>query len=793
MKKNLLCFTFLIFQVFILSCTSPSLPKESKNDELSSEVSQLEDELSESGEFDDSSSDPSENTAEAKEDSGSNESEDDFADFEDEDTNEKNQENVADSEPEDDFFDEKEDEASQKQATNEPLQKEEEPIVEESLEPLEETTSEVLAEEDPLTSEERQFSQNAFAGPPVEISDISYLANESGGTVLIKVDSDFYFKSRSNIESKQYIIEIANANLPAKFKRPYLMKDFKGAAFGAINSYQKPGSSIARIVIQMKEAKDPIIRKEGNTLLIIPATTNQPIVTQLAVDEPTQKLKEAEGLKENLALESESSEDMDMNIDYSKGGTPEAYPKYEMADETKNLLLNARTLEEFLLKHRMYYGKPISIQVEDTGIKDVLEMIAEEAGLNLALPEQLGGKITLKLRKVPWDQAFILILKQNGLGYIREGNVIRIDALQKLEEEINYAHQIIENRYNSEPLQIKILPVSYLKLEDAVTKLTSLKTERGSVISDVQTNSVIVTDVEDSILKMEKLLGAIDVSPKQVLIEGKVIEAIESFSQGVGINWTASGSPKNLSETGGVGGSPIAINPTLSISPVQSNFGGIASLGINVGVLDVIGTLNAKIALLEDNNMAKVISSPRIITLSGEGAKFSQTIAVPFVSSETSTSGAQGVTTTQTTSTQNFTLSFDVTPVITSDDSVRLELNVSRTNPASGAILNGQVTTSSSSATTKVLVGNNQTAVIGGIYSGSETSSVNKVPVLGDIPILGWLFKSKAKENSKNELMIFVTPRILSSNKLSTKSPVAKKLNDDTTLDEKVDSDSKSL
>lgn len=821
MRRILNVFIF-IAPFIILSCSSAPMPEQGESAEISDEVAQLEDDLSESGEIDDLESDESFDSP--SEEVASSEEAGDLEDFSEDSLEESPQESsdevaqsesnkdpqIQSAENDEDFSDLEEgnfDEVAPLEDTSTELAAA--AGEEESLEPLEETsvsTTETAKaddgflegeaggeskEEDPLTAEERQF-KGAFGGPPVEISDISYLANESGGAVLIKVDSDFYFKTRSNIETKQYIIEIANANLPQKLKRPYIMKEFKASAFGAINAYQKSGSSIARVVLQMKEAKDPIIQKEGNTLLIIPAT-NEPPANELAEDESQQKLNEAEGLQENLALEAEKSpDDLAMNIDYSKGGTPEAYPKYEMAEETKNLLLSARTLDEFLIKHRKYYGKPISIQVENSGIKDVLEMIGEEAGLNLALPEELGGNITLKLRKVPWDQAFILILKQNNLGYVREGNVIRIDSLQKLQQEVNYAQQVIENRYNVEPLQIKILPVSYTQLADAVTKLTALKTTRGSVIADVQTNAVIVTDVEDSIIKMEKLLEAIDVPPRQVLIEGKIIEAIESFSQGMGINWTASGGQKTISDTGGVGGSPLTMNPSLSISPVDNTFGGIATFGINVGVLDVIGTLNAQIALLEDNNLAKVISSPRIITLSGEQAQFTQTVAVPFVNSETQAGGPQGVTTIQTNSTQDFTLSFNVTPVITSDNSIRLDLNVNRTNPASGTVLNGQVTTSTSATQTKVLVGNNQTAVIGGIYAGSETSTVKKVPVLGNIPILGWLFKSKATENTKTELMIFVTPRILTSN-FKDKSPMAKKVDEDSLLEERISDESKSL
>lgn len=770
--------SILFFQIFILSCSS-NKPKE--NLEINEEISQLEDDLN------------SEFSAEIGDDMEFDDGGEESLDFQQAES--ESGDEASDSVDEFAAFDEGEEDLNFEGEVQE-QQLEETQVAdlqeEESLEPLQEMVPESVPQEpeqnmgmmevsepDPLTEEEREF-ESAFSTPPVDIKDISFLANQSGGTVVIKVDSEFYFKTRSNIENKQYIIEIANANLADSLKRPYLLKEFKGASFAAINAYQKPGSSVARVVIQLKEATSPIVQKEGNTLLIIPPTNKEKVSTQVAEASPNDNLQVAQGVSGNLALESEAVDDPNLNIDYSKGGTPEAYPEYQVAEETKNLLLSARTLDEFLLKHRKYYGKPISLQVDKIGVKDVLEMIAEEAGLNLALPNSLGGEVTLKLRKVPWDQAFILILRSNRLGYVREGNVIRVDTLNNLSREITNAQAIIDRRNETEPLQIKIIPVSYLALADAVTKLNSLKSKKGVVISDAQTNSLIVTEVEENIVKMEKLLEAIDIPPKQVLIEGKIIEAVESFSKGLGLNWSASGTPKILSQTGGVGGSPITVNPSLAISPVDQNFAGIANLNLNIGVLDVLGSLNAKIALLEANNLAKVISSPRIITLTGEPANFTQTLAVPFVNSTAQTSAVAGaVNTVQTVDIQRFTLNFKVTPVISSDNSIRLDLNVSRTNPTAGATLSGMVSTSTSSAQTKVIVGNNQTAVIGGIYSGSETSAVNKVPVLGNIPILGWLFKSEAKENSKTELVIFVTPRIIDQSRVITSLPSSREVIDE--------------
>ncbi len=627
---------------------------------------------------------------------------------------------------------------------------------------------------DDVAGDDKKF-KNALEGPPMSLTDIKFLANRNGGTVVVETSAPSVYKTRFNAETNQYILEVANAKVPAKLKRPFILKDFKGAAFTGINAYQDAGSNIARIVIQLREPTVTMVQKEGNAIIVFPKTPDKPLpaknlVAKKKSSEDDQKINDALGLSPGVPLgpnAPKGEENYDINVDYSKGGTPEAYVDYKPSQETKSLLLSARTLDEFLLKHEKFYGKPISIQVRDAGIKDVINFISEEAGLNMVVSDDVSGTITVKLRKVPWDQALILVMKSKGLGYLRQGNVIRIASLAALESEKISAKKILDTRNDTEPLQVKIIPISYASLGELSGQISAFLSPRAKVVSDNRTSSLIITDIEENIAKALALVKELDVPPYQILIEGKIVEAVESFSSGMGINWLASGGQSTISQSGGANGAPITLSPTLGINPVASSFAGTGTLNLQVGVLDVLGNLDATIGLLEKQDLAKVISSPRIITLNRESATFSQTISIPYLTATTTgTGGAQ-----PTVNFQSLNLNLDVNPQVTSDGSVIMSVNVGRTIPtSSGGASGGATSTSSSNANTKVLVKNNQTAVVGGIYTGTNTTGENRVPVLANIPVLGWLFKGKSTERNKSELIIFVTPRIINSKDMIKKA-----------------------
>ena len=586
--------------------------------------------------------------------------------------------------------------------------------------PMEDTTPPPAAIVEPAPMAEPAAPTTGSAS----ILDIRYLANQNGGTVVIETSEPVSYQTRMNADTNQYIVEISGAELPAKLKRPYLMKDF-GGSFAAINAYQAAGSPTARVVIQLKSAGgEPVVQQEGSQLVVIPS--GKANVAQAETPE--------EGAAEGETAATSTG---------NGGG-----------------VLESRSLDEFLMGNNKFYGKEISIQVKDGDIRDVLNFIAEESGINMVLSEDVKGTVSLKMRKVPWDQALVTVMRAKKLGYVRQGNVIRISGLDSLQQETEASRRIIESQKQMAPLRVKVLPVSYGKVEELVTRVqTFLSPNRGAVIADPRTSTLIVTDTDEVLTKITRLIKELDIAPAQVMIEGKIVEASETFSQTLGVNWGLSGSPVTLSSSGGYNGSAVNLRPSLGVAPIDQNIldASMFRLGLTLGKLDVLGNLSATLAMAERDSLVKIISSPRVVTINKEKAQITQKGEQITVGS---VRDLNSVTTTVTRTPVIMDLS--VTPQITSDGGVIMEVEVKR--EFAGALEDTATRAraiNSRSAKTKILVKNGQTTVIGGIYQNDATNAEAGVPYLKDIPVVGWLFKSKSVDTQKNELLIFLTPRIL--------------------------------
>lgn len=567
-----------------------------------------------------------------------------------------------------------------------------------------------------------------------QVTAINYLSSLNGGTIEIKTASPAIYNVRPNPGANQYVIEIQNATLTEPLKRPYIMKDFEGA-FGAINAYQNTGGKISRIVVQLKSAGEPIVSQEGNTLLVMAPGSGSPA---------------------NLAAASaESAKESSHNTD------AESYNVKEASENEK--VLAARTLDEFLTGSGRFFGRPISIQTNDADVRDVIGFIAEESGVNLVIADDVDGKVSVKLRQVPWDQALVIVMRSRGLGYIRQGNVLRITKLTTLQAEATAAKDIVETQKKLTPLKVKIMPVSYASVEELAKQVKFFLTEgRGQVVSDARTSSIIITDTADVLMRVERLVKELDIPPAQVMIEGKIVEASESFTRTVGVNWSLSGSPIEVSSSGGVNGTPVRLTPGLGITPmppsqVQSQNG---FFSLRVGTMDFLGALDSTLSLAQSDSLVRIISSPRIVTMNKEKSQISQRGEVITIQSTVDVGGNRTAQANRT----PVELKLEVTPQITAEGSVVLEVMVLR--QFAGAQVDSETRArpiNSREAHTKVLVPNGQTAVIGGIYQSDESESESGIPGLKDIPVLGWLFKQKSQERIKNELLLFLTPRILNA------------------------------
>jgi type IV pilus assembly protein PilQ len=568
-----------------------------------------------------------------------------------------------------------------------------------------------------------------------EITNIKYLANQNGGTVVIETSGPVSYQMRSKPEIGQFVVEINGASLPASLKRPYLLKEFD-AAFATINAYQNPGSTTARIVIQAKgqNAPEPVVQQEGNSIVVIPGTPTGPDAGTLAENK-----QQGEG-------PGEGTEQIDMK-----------------AVEADEKALGARNLDEFLTGSQRFYGRKISIEVTDQDIRDVLNFIATEVGVNVILSEDVQGKVTMKLREIPWDQALITIMKSKKLGYVRQGSIVRISTLASLQEESDSAKKILDSQRILAPLRVKVIPVSYAAVEDLAKQIPPFLTPtRGHVVTDARTSALIITDTEDVLDRVGRLVKELDIPPAQVMIEGKVVEAQDSFTQSLGMNWGYSGSPAVLGEGKGANGADITLFQGLSITNLPpSATGGQTTpfaLSLRVGRFDVLGDINAALNLAEQDAIVKILSSPRVVTMNKEKANINQKGQVVTVQT---LRDAQGNTTRNPVRT-DFSLELSVVPQITAEGSVIMDVDVRREFPGSVADAeSGARPINSRAAKTKVLVNDGQTAVIGGIYSSDNTTTETGVPWLRHIPVLGWLFKSRVRADTRNELLIFLTPKIL--------------------------------
>ena len=596
-------------------------------------------------------------------------------------------------------------------------------VQEEEVAPPTETAPPPAAETPPPVEEPPPVAETPPPPPAPEkakVRDIRYMANANGGTVVIETSKPVTYQSRLNPATQQFVIEIADVELPASLQRPYNMKEF-GSRFGSVNAYQSAGSTTARVVIQMagNVTTEPIVQQEGTSLVVIPPANAEPVAQA-----PT--------------------------------STPTKTPQREGA-------LQARTLDEFLLGNQKFYGKPISLQVKDADIRDVINFLSEESGANVVMSDDVVGKISLKLRKIPWDQALVTVMRSKGLGYTRQGNVLRISTMKSLQNETEVANKLIESQKNIAPAIVQVIPVSYANMEE-VLKATKefLTKDVGKAVIDTRSSTLIVTDRPEAVERISKLVKTLDIAPAQVSIESKIVEAVEGFSSFVGITWSASGAPVTLSSSGGTHGTPLDLNMGLQTGTLSKDFtgGGTPFAGnISVGTLDLLGSLTASLTLAEDDQLVKVISSPRISAMNREKSTIiQQSENVTVITTKSEQTGAV----TKTEKRTPFKTQLEVTPQITADGGIIMELDVQR--EFLGPVIDQETKSqavNTRKAHTKLLVRNGQTAVIGGIYQSDETELNHGVPGLMNIPIIGWLFKNRSVDRTKNELLIFMTPRIL--------------------------------
>ncbi|MFY8273918.1 type IV pilus secretin PilQ [Pseudoalteromonas sp. SSDWG2] len=431
----------------------------------------------------------------------------------------------------------------------------------------------------------------------------------------------------------------------------------------------------------------------------------------------------------------------------------------------------------FLGNGKEYQGRPMSLNFQDISIRAVLQIIADYNGFNLVVSDSVDGNITLRLDGVPWDQALDIVLRVKGLDKRMEGSILMVAPTEELaarEAKELKAKQQVEDL---EPLYSEYIQLNYAKAQEFAdllkTEANSILSARGSVSVDARTNTLLIKDTAKSIESVRRMVETLDVAVKQVVIESRMVTVRDNVQEDLGIRWGFSDSnsgfgnnvgPNSTGTLTGVSGSIIgandmAFNNSSSIGdrlnvnlPVANPAG---SIGMHVAKLANGQLIDLELSALEQENKGEIIASPRITTANQKKARIEQGTEIPYVQS--ASSGATTVTF------KKAVLSLEVTPHITPDNKVILDLAITQdtrgdtvdtpTGPA--------VAIDTQRIETQVLVENGQTVVLGGIYQQQIISSANKVPLLGDVPYLGALFRNTSERNEKRELLIFVTPKIM--------------------------------
>ena len=441
-----------------------------------------------------------------------------------------------------------------------------------------------------------------------------------------------------------------------------------------------------------------------------------------------------------------------------------------------------------------YDGKRVTFNFQDIPVRSALQLIADISGLNLVASDSVGGSVTLRLVNVPWDQALDVILRAKTLDKRRNGNVIWVAPQAELAK---YEQDIADAKLKAQDtaeLVTDYVPISYGKAADIAKLLTtgSLQAQgggggansahgflstRGSASFDIRTNTLLLNDTPDKIKQLRELIAVLDTPVQQVLIESRIVIATDDFERDLGAAFGANATRTNPSgqviQTGGaIGGTPGSngastgtANPN-GVGGLNFNLPSTTAAGsIGLAILGKNYSLDLELSAAQTEGLSETISSPRVITANHEQADIRQGQEIGYVTYQNSATGSAG-SGTATVAFKDAVLELKVTPTITADNRIYMDINVTKdalagyiTVPGSGQV----PTIDTRSINTSVLVDNGQTVVLGGIYEIDKTNTIVKVPGLGDIPVIGALFRQTSRIVDKAELLIFVTPRILSA------------------------------
>lgn len=610
------------------------------------------------------------------------------------------------------------------------------------------------------------WSGSSFA--TTKISRIEFFGRNAPNQMVVVGDGPIEFEEIKNPADKQVVFEIKNARLANANAGRRLDTASFNSKISLISPYNVEGKNSVRIIVQMRDSATVSTLAEGSRLYVgfdgMADPNILPNVTKHGGEQMAGGTHSAETPSSPPSGRNAGTRSGDLRVSQSAGEAPAATPEGR--------------IDQFLeaAAAKTYFGRHITLQVKDADLVDVFKLIGETSGFNMVIGSDVVGKVTLSLVDVPWDLALDTILTTNKLGAERTGNVLRVAMLASLTAEKVAQQQAKAAAENSAPRITRIFPLSYAtgasllpvlsRFGGGQAGITVGTAARDTIIVDERTNSLIIQDTSDNLERMAKIIRLLDRQTPQVQIEAKIIEASENFSKSIGGSFAVAGAPP----WGGAGGSFMQ-GKTISPPdlPGNSAAGSSTSTGANaLGMALKIGALanlrlTALLNLAETEGKNRVLASPRTVVLNKQTSTIVQGIPVLVPVTVQNPANGSSISATEV---RSANLSLGVTPTVTNDGNIVMNLTV--TNDTAQSLGGGASGIGTRNINTQVVAESGSTIAIGGVYRMTENEGKTGIPGLRNLPLIGSLFGSEESGSTRSELFIFVTPRILNEEVMNT-------------------------
>lgn len=611
----------------------------------------------------------------------------------------------------------------------------------------------------------RDLAKASTKAEGATLTDVRFEHQPTRDRIIVELSGNAEFSTGEG-ENGRSSLDLKGVRLPESLQRKLDTGAFGGPVH-AVSTYRK-NSDPNHVVVEIDRARDAAgsASREGNA--IVYTFTTGPVPSTLS----------GVGADGGAARRSRTV----AREDSFESGVPRVETTFEASAGAVESMTEPDQANAFLpttaSQQRRFNGRRIDLDLKDSPVHEVLRLFSDVGKVNIVTSDAVSGNVTIKMRNVAWDQALETVLQAKGLGMVRTGNMIRVAPLADLNKERELAIARRKSELQLAPVETRLIPVSYAEAKELQDRAKDLLSPRGSIAVDERTNVIVARDVAGNLNQIEELVHSLDTQTPQVLIEARIVEATSRYLRDVGIQWggdatfsAATGNPTGIafpSSIGVVGGASDQQTPTAGLSPFSNsvstpNFavnlpatvgtGAGGAIGFNLGSINNTVNLAVRLSAAESTGMLRIISSPRILTLDNREARISQGTLIPF-----SQISAQGVQTTF----QEAKLQLLVRPHVTSDGSVAMHVKINRDEPDfNQTSARGDPTILKREAETDLLIMDGHTAVIGGIFTRNTGRNLDQIPLLGDIPILGVLFQRRRASDSRSELVIFITPRIV--------------------------------